>query len=277
MKKYVLISCLFALFVSCNNDDENNFQPMDGEYLLKSMSRQALGQQGLYSYEYNPNNKPILLSSTNVLNNDWTAEYVYDDGILQKIFIENPINNNVTYNYEYVFTEFDEFGGHANIIFTTTNTDANSYYPVEFDVVFEDKLIKSFKWTNSDGGTIQHIFNHDEMGRLTSIEQINTDLPVPPCISYFDASYEISEWDDNEMPSNFSIFPDINCFYEYFLFPNHYFSTKNPKRILVSEINYFAGTDDINPIYEYDINGNTISYLGYYNNETTYATYIEAN
>ncbi len=274
MKKYVLISCLFALVVSCNNDDENNLQSTNGEYLLKSMSRIQAGEQRLF--DYNSNNQPISLIFMYNFRTDYlSAEYVYDNDVLIKISIERDLGDNVIENYEFSFTEFNEFGGHANISYTTTGYP--SYKPREFDVVFEGKLIKSFKWTDSNGGTLQHFFNHDEIGRLTSIEQINNDLPVPPCFSYFDASYEITEWDDNERPGNLSIFPYINCFFEYYLFPNHYYSTKNPKRILVSEINYVAGTDDIKPTYEYDMYGNTISYLGYYINERTYASYIEAN
>lgn len=267
MKNYLLLICVFA-FYTCEVEKLAEDNP---EFLLHKISFAS----DILTFSYNDNNNPVQLNIDDCI----FYNYEYDnDNTLTTIYLEHTLQGNNVFS-EYIFTSFNENGGHANI--TVYDEFSNIIDNQQLEVQFDGELITSIKTTFSDDTTfVEARFLHDSEGRLTEIIQENNLVAIPPCDLYINNHYSISSWEDNDVPSKYSIVRSLPCTpYNYYLFPNHYFSLKNPIEITADINSGFANSSEINLIYEYNNDGNTISVRDITQNEyyKIEIEYIEVN
>ncbi len=270
MKNYVLLLDFLVFFSSCNNNDDA-LDINDPEFLMYKI----YGLNNFKAtYEYNANNDPIFLNIDDCI----FYNYEYDNnGILKAIYAEHIIEGESKFS-EYQFTYFNENGCKANYVGYDPFTFSSEGHELELE--FDGNLVKSIKTTYLDGIMVKSNFHHDMAGRLTEITQENNLIGAYACDLFLINQYTIESWEDNVVPSQYSVVRNFHCLpFSYFLFPNYYFSTKNPKKIIPDNYSNFVNGYDINLVYEYDDNGNTVmaSDSSFYQYKRVYIDYIEAN
>jgi len=250
MKKYVLISCLFALFISCNEQNElvekTAFE--EPEYLLSKIitqynNEELAGDEMLY-YTYDENNNPTFMHHKNT-NGDvkLLIEFVYNENHELLEIISHIGNNSFEKAIVQSLNEYE-----AHFIVQSYNNDIlidENVYEVKLE--FDGYLIKYVSQIPTNSNGIYSEFAHDDNGKLLNIT--NSTIGFTP------NTYDVISWDDNAIPDNVSIF-SRSLFEVKYWFPKHYISTKNPTKVYFNNESYF-----IPVTYEYNnINGTVLNY-----------------
>jgi len=252
MKKIILLFAI-TLFFSCNNDDNTDFEPVNGDFLLSSATGSYPYRNS--SYNYDSNNKLTSIQYSNTVNTLRT--YVYDSsGNLVEInenvspYSQLDDNENVMFYFsaKIEFIEYSDSSIRYTLSYFDDNGIINSDLSYEVELTIEGNLIKTHKITYSNGESSLLTFTHDSEGRI--IERVN-EPSSPSANGYLGSRVVYESWDDNAISS-------VGSGFYIDILPEYYISTKNPFKEESYTLFYTSGNQDFVKSrfeYNYDTDG----------------------